>query len=98
MPGTPPARPAAVQELREYAARQGWSRWRLVQEICVRTGVRPLAAFRIAAGWTLREATRRLAELPDAAAQRDVSMPVLCAWEHGGASPSVTQVDLLCQL
>jgi hypothetical protein len=61
--------------------------------------VSPLAAHRLARGWTLAETAAEIAELrAGPGSGPTVTAQMLCAWERGRVTPSLSTVTVLCQL
>src|SRR6187551_2339039 len=89
-----------AQPIRERALAEGWNTTRIAAEIASQCGCSPLAAQRLARGWSLAESARRIAELRRSGGSggRTVTVQMLNAWERGRVVPSTPSVDLLCRL
>src|SRR5690348_11512990 len=83
MPGSPVK--LRIRELRDRAAEERWGTRRLVTELVRTCDLGPLAAHRLARGWTLVETVRRFEELRPAGGARrtELTVQMLCAWERG---------------
>ncbi|MFB7674407.1 hypothetical protein ACFC26_23640 [Kitasatospora purpeofusca] len=82
-----------VARLAALAQADGWTPWRLVQTTAAECGVSLLHGSRLVRGWTLQDATVRLADIGLRATVQQLS-----AWEQGTTRPSDPALDALCRL
>lgn len=82
-----------VAHLRQQAAAEDWSAWRLAARIAHECQVSLLQAQRLARGWTLRQATSAYV-----VAGGRLTMQQLSAWEVGRGRPGDVNLDGLCRL
>lgn len=93
-------RPSCAGRLRERAGRDGWTQWRLAQEIVACCQVSRLKAHRLARGWTLQAAVEELADLcaHENLGAPHASIDLLNSWENQRSRPRPETVDLLARL
>lgn len=91
---------ACARSIRDQARERGASAWEVAQAINTHCSISLLRAHRIAAGWTLVEATERLRALLTEAGcpAAGLAHQRVSCWERGTDVPSPRYLDALCRL